>query len=151
MNAVPKEERATWPIVDIGRAVASAKMNSGGDRTRFLFKPRDEYHDAATRRLDGPSPPYVRSTLERDQSMDMQQYLKNHCAFPRAALAKHRGEWVAWSPHGTRLVATTRDPAALDALVCAAGENPKNRLIEGVPDADCVIGGLDASCYLPAL
>jgi hypothetical protein len=77
--------------------------------------------------------------------VDMQTYLKNRVAFPLDELAKHRGEWVAWSPDGTRLVATSRKPEALDDLVRAAGENPENCVIEGIPDADCVIGGLDAS------
>ena len=77
--------------------------------------------------------------------MNMQEYLKNRGAFPLEELAKHRGEWVAWSPDGRRLVATCRDPDALDDLVRAAGEDPENCLIEGIPDADCVIGGMDAS------
>ncbi len=76
--------------------------------------------------------------------MDMQQYLKNRRAFPLEELAKHRGEWVAWSPDGTRLVATARNPEALDALVRAAGEDPENCPIEGIPDTDCVLGGLHA-------
>ncbi len=77
--------------------------------------------------------------------MNMQVYLKNRLAFPHEELAKHRGEWVAWSPDGTRMVATTRDPKALDDLVRAAGEDPEECPIEGIPDADCVIGGLDVS------
>jgi hypothetical protein len=77
--------------------------------------------------------------------MDMQTYLKNRVAFPLGELAKHRGEWVAWSPDGTRLVATSRDPEALDDLVRAAGEDPENCVVEGIPDADCIIGGLNAS------
>ncbi len=75
--------------------------------------------------------------------MDMQLYLKNRLAFPLDELATHRGEWVAWSPDGTRLVAFTRDPEALDDLVRAAGEDPENCPIEGIPDADCVVGGLE--------
>ena len=71
--------------------------------------------------------------------MDMQEYLKNRRAFPEAELAKHRGEWVAWSPDGTRMVATSRDPDALDDLVRAAGEDPENCLVEGIPDADCFL------------
>ena len=76
--------------------------------------------------------------------MNMQVYLKNRVAFPLDELAKHRGEWVAWSPDGTRLVATSRTPDALDDLVRAAGENPEDCPIEGIPETDCVAGGLDA-------
>jgi len=72
--------------------------------------------------------------------MDMQQYLKNRVAFPMDELAKHRGEWVAWSPDGTRLVATSRNPDALDDLIRAAGENPEECPVEGIPDTDCVVG-----------
>ncbi len=49
--------------------------------------------------------------------MDMQEYLKNRLTFSIEELGKHRGEWVAWSPDGTRLVAASRDPEALDDLV----------------------------------
>jgi DNA-binding transcriptional MocR family regulator len=80
-----------------------------------------------------------------DHLMNMQEYLKNRAAFPLEELAKHRGEWVAWSPDGTRLVATSRDPDALDDLIRAAGEDPENCLITGIPDSDSVLGGLDAS------
>ncbi len=76
--------------------------------------------------------------------MNMREYLKNRIAFPLEELAKHRGEWVAWSPDGCRLVATSRHPDALYDLIRAAGEEPENCPIEGIPDADCVIGGLDA-------
>jgi len=39
--------------------------------------------------------------------MDMRKYLKNRIAFPLAELAKHRGEWVAWSPDGAKIVVGT--------------------------------------------
>jgi hypothetical protein len=74
--------------------------------------------------------------------MDMQEYLKNRLAFPLEELAKHRGEWVAWSPNGTRLVASSRDPDALDDLIRAAGEDPEQCPITGIPDNDTILGGL---------
>jgi hypothetical protein len=77
--------------------------------------------------------------------MNMQEFIRNRRDFPLAELAKHRGEWVAWSPDGSRLVATSRNPDALDDLIRAAGENPENCLVQGIPESDCVIGGLDAS------
>ena len=76
--------------------------------------------------------------------MNMQVYLRNRVAFPLHELAKHRGEWIAWSPDGTRVVAVSRTPDALDDLVRAAGENPEECPVEGIPEADCVVGGLDA-------
>jgi hypothetical protein len=80
-----------------------------------------------------------------DHHMNMQEFLKNRAAFPVAELAKHRGEWVAWSPDGTRLVAASRNPDALDDLIRAAGENPETCPVTGIPDSDSVLGGLDAS------
>ena len=76
--------------------------------------------------------------------MNMQEYLKNRLAFPLEELATHRGEWVAWSPDGTRLVASSKNPDELDELIRAAGEDPEDCPIEGIPDADSVLGGLDA-------
>ena len=74
--------------------------------------------------------------------MNIQEYLKNRQVFPLEQLAKHRGEWVAWSPDGTRLVAASKDLDELDQLVLAAGEDPENCPIEGIPDSDCVLGGM---------
>lgn len=65
-------------------------------------------------------------------------------AFPLDELAKHRGEWVAWSPDGTRLAAASATPDALDDLIRAAGEDPEDCPIEGIPETDTVGGGLDA-------
>ena len=77
--------------------------------------------------------------------MNMQEYLKNRVAFPLEELAKHRGEWLAWSPDGARIVAASRNPDALDAMILAAGEDPEECTIEGIPESDCVIGGMDVS------
>ncbi len=65
--------------------------------------------------------------------MNMRAYLKNRVAFSLEELAKHLGEWVAWRPDGTRLVATSRNPEALDELIRAASENPEDCPIEGFP------------------
>jgi hypothetical protein len=76
--------------------------------------------------------------------MNMQEYLKNRASFPLQELAKHRGEWIAWSCDGTRIVAASRDPDALDELIRRAGENPEDCPIEGIPESDCVLGGFNA-------
>ena len=75
-------------------------------------------------------------------AMDMQQYLKNRLLFPLDELAVHAGKWVAWSPDGARIVASSLDPEALDNLIREAGEDPEQCLVEGIPDSDSVIGGL---------
>jgi hypothetical protein len=80
-----------------------------------------------------------------DHLMDMQTYLKNRIAFPADELARHRGEWIAWSPDGTHIVAASRHLDGLDALVRAAGAEPEECPIEGIPDTDCIVGGMDVA------
>lgn len=63
--------------------------------------------------------------------VNMQEHLRNRRSFPLEELAKHRGEWVTWSPD------------ALDDWVRAAGKNPEDCPIEGILESDCVLGGLD--------
>ncbi len=76
--------------------------------------------------------------------IDMQAYLRNRIAFPLDQLAKHAGEWVAWSPDGTRIVASSATLEDLDDLVRGTGEDPEQCPIEGIPDTDSVIGGLNS-------
>jgi hypothetical protein len=73
--------------------------------------------------------------------VDMQEYTKNRLRFPLEELARHAGEWVAWSPDGTRILASSRDPELLDDLIRAAGGDPEDCVVEGIPEADSVIGG----------
>ena len=73
--------------------------------------------------------------------MNMQEYLKNRQQFPLEELARHQGEFIAWSPDGMRNVASAVDLEDLDDLIRAAGHDPENCLIEGIPNADTVIGG----------
>jgi hypothetical protein len=75
--------------------------------------------------------------------LDMREYLRNRVKFPLEELAKHRGEWVAWNPDGTRIVASARDRQILDNLVRAAGEDPAECPVEGIPDVGSVLGGLE--------
>jgi len=74
--------------------------------------------------------------------MDMQEYIKNRINFPLGELANHGGDWIAWTPDGTRIVASSRNPDALDDLIRAAGLDPEECPIEGIPESDSVLGGL---------
>ena len=65
--------------------------------------------------------------------------------FPLEDLSKHRGCWVAFSPDGRRLIASSISLATLDAHVRAAGENPEEVLLERVPDGDCIASGSELS------
>lgn len=69
-------------------------------------------------------------------------YLKNRSRFPVERLAEHAGRWVAWSPDGMRIVASSRNPGELHDLVRQAGEDPAECIIEGIPLAGAPIGGL---------
>ncbi len=73
--------------------------------------------------------------------MNMQEYVKNRQQFPMDELVKYRGAYVAWSPDGKRVVASSENLEGLDSLVRAAGEDPTECIVEGIPDTDSVIGG----------
>lgn len=75
--------------------------------------------------------------------LDMQEYLRNRLKFPLHQLAQHAGEWVAWSPDGMRIVASSTNLESLDDLIRASGEDPEQCPIEGIPDTDSAIGGLN--------
>ena len=65
--------------------------------------------------------------------------------FPLEDLDKHRGCWVAFSPDGRRLIASSISLPTLDAHVRAAGENPEEVLLDRVPDGDCILSGSELS------
>jgi hypothetical protein len=73
------------------------------------------------------------------------KFLANRAAFPVADLAKYAGQWVAWSPDGTRIAACARSPELLDAILEANGEDPTLCVVEGIPDDDALIGEADGS------
>jgi hypothetical protein len=73
------------------------------------------------------------------------KFLANRAAFPVQELAKYAGQWVAWSPDGTRIAASAPSPEFLDAILQANGEDPVLCVVEGLPDNDAVIGEADGS------
>ena len=84
-------------------------------------------------------------------SLDMPAYLEtrrkflaNRAAFPVEDLAKYAGQWVAWSPDGTRIAACALSPEFLDGILEANGEDPALCVVEGIPD-DGLIGETDGS------
>ena len=65
--------------------------------------------------------------------IDMTSYLETRCkflanrsVFPVDALAKFAGQWVAWSPDGSRVAASAADPAMLDGFCRPAAKIPRN-------------------------
>jgi hypothetical protein len=90
--------------------------------------------------------------LEILMALDMPAYLEmrrtflaNRAAFPVEDLAKYAGQWVAWSPDGTRIAASARSPELLDGILEANGEDPTLCVVEGIPDDDALIGEADGS------
>jgi hypothetical protein len=69
------------------------------------------------------------------------KFLENRQKFPLDELAQYAGQWIAWSPDGTRIVASSRDQEELEGLVQAAGEDPLQCVQEGIPDHDTLLGG----------
>jgi hypothetical protein len=78
--------------------------------------------------------------------MDMQLYLKNRHQFPHEALEKHAGRYIAWSPDGTRIIASAEDPLKLVETMDALGFDSSEVVIEPVPYPDEIVlgAGVDA-------
>jgi hypothetical protein len=68
--------------------------------------------------------------------MDVQEYLKNRHEFPHDELSRHTGHYVAWSPDGTRILASDADPARVIEAVKAQGFDPGETVISYVPTDD---------------
>ena len=73
------------------------------------------------------------------------RFLENRAAFPVAELAKYAGQWVAWSPDGSHIAASSHDPAQLECLLRAHGQDPAICVQEGIPDDDVLLGEMDGS------
>ena len=69
-----------------------------------------------------------------EYAAQMRLFIKNRQEFPLDELSKYAGKWIAWSPDGTAIVASTDDPDVLDALVGAAGHDP-SRCVQSYVEA----------------
>lgn len=77
-------------------------------------------------------------------SFDAATYIKNRQAFPLGELEKYAGQWVAWAPDGTHIVAgSPESEEALLDLLRAAGKDPLQFVFDYVPGLDeAHLGGL---------
>ena len=77
--------------------------------------------------------------------MDMQEYLRNRRRFSFDELDTYAGKYVAWSPDGTRIIASADDLSQLCEAVDSSGFDPAEIVMEPVPLPDEVVlgGGLD--------
>ena len=74
-------------------------------------------------------------------SFDMASYLEmrrkflaNRAAFPVEGLVPYMGQWVAWSPDGSYVAASAKDPAELEGILLAQGLDPQFCIHEGIPE-----------------
>jgi hypothetical protein len=65
--------------------------------------------------------------------MNTQEYRSNRAQFPRDELAKHSGQWVAFSPDGRNVVAGDEDLERLGECLTAQGEDLQQVVFEYVP------------------
>ena len=72
--------------------------------------------------------------------MQLKQFQPNRGQIPPAERLKHRGQWIAISPDGGRIVAAHADLATLDSLVIAAGEDPETVAFERIESDDVHLG-----------
>jgi len=73
--------------------------------------------------------------------MNMQEFMKNRQQFPAEELWKYINKYVAWSPDGTKIIASDDDELRLDAAIRAAGYDSSEVLVSFVPDPDDIILG----------
>src|SRR5436309_3131049 len=68
--------------------------------------------------------------------MHTQEFDKNRAAFPPEELLPYRGQFIAWSPDGTRIIAGDKDGLKLDDTLKALGYDPAKILFSSVPDEE---------------
>jgi hypothetical protein len=73
--------------------------------------------------------------------MDTRRLRENRSALSLAELAKYRGQWVAFSEDGRRVVAGAPDVVQLDALLVAMGEDPEHVALEYIADDESFVTG----------
>jgi hypothetical protein len=63
-----------------------------------------------------------------------QQIFRSHRAqFSREELAKYRGQWVAFSADGRRILASGETLECLEQKLAAQGSSPQEVVLEGIP------------------
>ncbi len=78
--------------------------------------------------------------------MNRQQYRDNRVTFPPAELAKYRGQWVAFSPDGRRILAGAEALECVEEQLAALREDPQEVVLEYIPGAedDISLGGAES-------
>ncbi|CAN5151050.1 hypothetical protein BH10PLA2_BH10PLA2_28890 [soil metagenome] len=65
--------------------------------------------------------------------MQTAEFHNNRAAFPLTELAKYQGQWIAFDPDGTKVIAAAPSLLECHGKAKAAGFDPENVGFEGVP------------------
>lgn len=80
-------------------------------------------------------------TLARSRIMQTSPGLKIPVSVPLSELEKYRGQWVACSADGSRIIANAATVAALEERLAVMGEDPERVLFDRIEDEDNMMGG----------
>lgn len=61
------------------------------------------------------------------------EYRANRVRFPREEVARHQGQWVAFSSDGSHIVSAADSLEHLEQRLAAAGVDPQELVLEGIP------------------
>ncbi len=102
---------------------------------------------------EGDHPSVPRQRLAPEAVLDfggkMRAFREGRAQFPHEDLAKHAGEWVAFSADGRRLLAAAVDLLDLEHALTRAGIDAREVVFEQVVAGDSQLGG--RNCFEPAL
>lgn len=82
------------------------------------------------------------SSVHVTERLDIPRIMRNRDAIPVEELARHRGQWIALSPDGARIIAADEDFAVVERRVIALGQNLNMTPFDHIPDEDSdILGG----------
>jgi hypothetical protein len=61
---------------------------------------------------------------KRPDAPDLSRFHENRVRFPLDELARYAGQYIAWSPDGTRILASAETMEAVEEKLVAAGIDP---------------------------
>ncbi len=73
----------------------------------------------------------------------MKTYRENRPKISPEEIRKHRGEWVAFSGDGCRIIASDPDLGGLGKCLDAAGIDQRDVVFEQIPSTDTFFGGAE--------
>jgi hypothetical protein len=72
---------------------------------------------------------------------DLRHYHANRCNFPPEKLAPYHGQYVAWSPDGSRILASADTMEAVEEKLIAAGIDPSQVVGDYIDPPDRAVLG----------